>query len=376
MKNAIACAMLSLAALCGANVVAAAADTEQSSSDASSRLIPGLRVTARFTPNAIVSGQSTTFSWSARGGASFCEITGVPGLDFGGPSGSLVLTPTSDLQAYVFCEGPEDGQVGSASATLTVQSANTPPVVNTSFSPTSIYTGQSSTFSWSSQYATSCSSTGAVSVGSTAGSQSVSPASSTSVTVTCTGPGGSTSSTADLTVSPAPPAPPYVWGYANPSWLNSPGWAWIHWQSTNASYCNYGGPFGAIYNYFSFSSPVWITCYGPGGSASTVVWVTVSGFGANSATDGGSKAAAADVRHLGLDLTDRSLQHVAFEINGDGLTDLLVVDTTAREAYVVLNQNGRYVLARTISNVGRLQDIRGIRVPSAKGHLIEVDVSQ
>lgn len=375
MKSIIAFAMLSFAALFTADVATATDSAEHSSSGDSPRLLPGLRVTARFTPNAIVSGQSTTFSWSARGGASYCEITGVPGLDFADASGSFVLAPTSDLQATVFCEGPEDGLTGVASASLTVQSGNTPPLVNTSFSPASIYTGQSSTFSWSSQYATSCSSTGAVSVGATAGSQSISPASSTSVTVTCTGPGGSTSSTADLTVSPAPPAPPTVWAYASPNWLSAPGWTWIHWQSTNATYCSHGGPFGSTYQYFSFTSPIWITCYGPGGSGFAVVWVNVSNFGANSAADGASKAVA-DIRYLGLDLTDASLQHIAADIDGNGLSDLLVVDTVAREAYVVLNQNGRYLLAKTVSNVRQLQDVRSIRVPSAKGQLIEVDISQ
>lgn len=360
MKNVLVFVALSVAALATASPVNASDGMAERD-----RLQPGVRVIARFAPNTIVEGQSTTFSWRAPG-ASYCEISGVPGIEFGGPGGSLVLSPTTNLQANVFCEGDEDGAAGFGSASLTVQQGNTPPLVNASFSPASIYTGQSSTFSWSSQYATSCSSSGAVSVAATAGSSVLTPSSSQSVTVTCVGPGGQTSASANLTVSPPPPPAPLVFGFANPSWLNGPGWAWINWNSFNATSCSVGGPSGAYMRYFSWTSAEWIHCFGPGGTGSTAIWVTVSNFGVNGAA--GSKAmetTAPDLRDLGLDLAADTVSYSRGDFNGDGQDDLLVVDSAAREAHLLFGQGGRFpAVSKTVSDVNRLQDVIGVQVPA------------
>ena len=365
MKNLLVSLALSVAALAAASPVTASDVASDVMAGREDRL-PRVRVTARFTPNAILEGQSTTFSWSTTGGASFCDISGVPGISFGGASGSLVLSPTTSLQAQVVCEGPDDGLIGVGSATLTVQSANTPPVVNASFSPASIYTGQSSTFSWSSQYATSCSSTGAVSVATTSGSSVLTPSSSQSVTVTCVGPGGQTSASANLTVSPPPPPAPLVFGSASPSWLTGPGWVWINWYSYNATSCSRGGPSGAYMQYFSWTSAEWIYCYGPGGTGSTVVWVNVSTFGANGAADPKATATTApDLRVLGLDLSAATVSHSRGDFNADGQDDLLVVDSAAREAHLLFGQAGRFpAISKTVSDVNRLQDVIGVQVPA------------
>jgi hypothetical protein len=367
MKNALAFAALSLAAI-ASNTFAAGNEIN---------LPPGgrIRVTASFSPNAVLAGQSTTFSWNATGQVGFCDISGVPGINFGGASGSHTFTASTNLQANVTCEGNIDGAIGFANATLTVQNPNTPPVVNVSYSPASIYVGQSSTFSWSSQYASSCTSTGGVAVNSTAGSTSVSPGASQSTTVTCTGTGGSTSATANLTVSPQPPAPPYVTGYASPSWLQAPGYTWIHWNSTNANYCNLGGTWGTSYQYFSFTTARWVYCYGPGGTGSTAIWVHVSNF----ITSGEDKAAA-DVAtgadKLGIDLKSATVQHSAGDFNQDGQEDLLVVDIAARQAYVLLGKNGSYEIAKQIDGVDRIEDITGIHVPAGKDGDITLRLSR
>jgi hypothetical protein len=360
MKNVLVFLALSAATLATASPVIASDGMAERD-----RLLPGLRVTARFAPNTILEGQSTTFSWRAPG-ASFCEITGVPGIDFGGASGSLVLSPTTSLQANVFCEGVEDGAVGFGSASLTVQPGNTPPLVNASFSPASIYTGQSSTFSWSSQYATSCSSSGAVSVATTAGSSVLTPSSNQSVTVTCVGPGGQTSASANLTVSPPPPPAPVVFGSASPSWLNAPGWVWINWNSFNATSCSVGGPNGAYMRYFSWTSVEWIHCFGPGGTGSTAIWVHVSTFGVNGAAEAKTTATTApDLRGLGLDLTAATVSHSRGDFNADGQDDLLVVDSAAREAHLLFGQAGRFpAINKTVSDVNRLQDVIGVQVPA------------
>ncbi len=78
--------------------------------------------------------------------------------------------------------------------------------VTISASPSSITAGQSSTLQWSATNATSC---GApwMTAATTAGSQSVSPRTTTSYTVTCAGAGGSGSGSATVTVALPPPPP-------------------------------------------------------------------------------------------------------------------------------------------------------------------------
>jgi thermitase len=91
-------------------------------------------------------------------------------------------------------------------------SSSTPaPTVSLSASPSSIIAGQSSTLTWSSTNATSCTATGGWSgTRATSGSLAVSPTSNSTYTLTCTGAGGSASSSATVLVAPAtmPPATP------------------------------------------------------------------------------------------------------------------------------------------------------------------------
>lgn len=378
MKNLLASFVLSLAAFASVGVAIAADNVTLVGTSPKLPIGPGrVRVTARFTPNAIVAGSSTTFSWSTVGGASFCDITGVPGLDSGGPNGSFTLSPTTNLQANVSCEGSDDGLGGMANATLTVQPGNTPPVVTASFSPAAIYTGHSSTFSWSSQYATSCSSTGAVSVNATAGSQVLTPTTNQSVTVTCTGPGGQTSASANLSVSAAPPPPPQVYAWASPSWLSSPGPVWIDWTSNYATGCNYGGPIGSYFTYVYNTTTIWISCYGPGGTTSTVVWITVAYHANQSAANEAAKANAPDIRDLGIDLRAAEFSFARTDVNGDGQDDLLVVNSDAREAYLLLGVAGHFpVINKIVSDVGRLEDITQVQIPaSGKAQDIQIQVT-
>jgi outer membrane protein OmpA-like peptidoglycan-associated protein len=78
------------------------------------------------------------------------------------------------------------------------------PTVNLFASPTSINAGQSSTLSWSSTNATTCSAPWTTS-GASSGSQSVSPTTTTTYSITCTGAGGSASSSATVNVAAQAP---------------------------------------------------------------------------------------------------------------------------------------------------------------------------
>jgi hypothetical protein len=81
-----------------------------------------------------------------------------------------------------------------------LQSGGTPsPTVTLTANPTSITSGQSSTLTWSSTNATSCSGVN-FSPSGTSGSSSVSPTITTTYSLTCTGAGGSSSGSATVTV--------------------------------------------------------------------------------------------------------------------------------------------------------------------------------
>jgi len=80
------------------------------------------------------------------------------------------------------------------------------PTVTLSADPTSINKGDSSTLSWNSTNATQLTIAPEVGTVSAEGSTKVSPADSTTYTITASGPGGSANATARVTVStPAPP---------------------------------------------------------------------------------------------------------------------------------------------------------------------------
>ncbi len=84
------------------------------------------------------------------------------------------------------------------------QAATAKPTAKLSVNPTSIERGQSATLEWSTTDATSVNIEGVGSVA-TSGSQSVRPTQSTTYRLTATGPGGSETATARVTVTNPPP---------------------------------------------------------------------------------------------------------------------------------------------------------------------------
>lgn len=167
-------------------------------------------VTISVAPSSITLGSSAMLTWSSTNATS-CTASGAwSGTQ--ATSGTATETPTAaGSDTYTLsCTGA--GGTGSNSATLTV---NTPPAptVSISVDPTSISLGASSTLSWSSTNATSCTASGSWSgPESTSGSESVMPSTTGSDTYTldCTGAGGSKTESAILTVNP-PPAAAYIY---------------------------------------------------------------------------------------------------------------------------------------------------------------------
>jgi hypothetical protein len=227
---------------------------------------PSPTVTASFSPSAILSGQSTTLTWSSSNATS---CTGIPGNTL---NGSSVYNPTSSTNVTVTCTG--NGITVSATAILTVNPA--PPTVNVSFSPNPVVYGQNSLLTWSSTGATSCSGSP---TSATSGSMlyPITTQADWPYTVTCTGAGGSTSTTAILKVNPAPKAPTVTASFT-PKNIQSGQSATFIWSSTDATSCSSG--FNSTSGSLSFTPTSTmtqtVTCSGPGGSVSASDTVTVT----------------------------------------------------------------------------------------------------
>jgi hypothetical protein len=153
------------------------------------------------------------------------------------------------------------------------------PTASLSANPTSINAGLSSTLSWSSTIATSCTS-GNFAASGVSGSAVVRPSATTTYSITCSGNGGSATATTTVTVAAAPPPPPAPTASlsANPSSINAGKSSTLSWSSINATSCT-GGNFNAA---------------GISGSAVVTPSVTIT-YSIACAGNGGSAAAAATV---------------------------------------------------------------------------------
>lgn len=111
------------------------------------------------------------------------------------------------------------------------------PVVTFSANPSTISKGQSSTLTWSSTGATSCTSAGGFSTGgATSGSASVSPTTTSTYSITCSGTGGS-SPPASATVTVIVPTLSIT---ATPNRVVSGGSTSVTWNATNVKNCAVG----------------------------------------------------------------------------------------------------------------------------------------
>ena len=81
-------------------------------------------------------------------------------------------------------------------------SAPTPPTLNFAASPVSVTAGQSSTLTWNSANVTGCTASGGWTGDKTTnGTQAVTPAATTTYTLSCTGTGGTVQRSATVTVA-------------------------------------------------------------------------------------------------------------------------------------------------------------------------------
>ena len=263
-------------------------------------------ITFSANPTLLAPGGSITLTWNAANATS-CTASGGSGSDnWTGTepvtSSGTVVGPIATAGNYTYtltCTGT--GGTNSQSASVIVSSSPTPPIVTVdmSVSPQTITAGQSAVLSWTSTNASSCTASGSWSgteptSGSAVSTGTLSSAGLYSYTLACTGPAGSASSTATVTVNPAAAA---VTNFAaNPTTIATGQSTSLSWATTDATSCTAGGgtgsdgwtgseptsssglsvgPFATAGNY-TYS----LTCAGPGGTSTpSSVTVTVTSGG-------------------------------------------------------------------------------------------------
>jgi YVTN family beta-propeller protein len=152
---------------------------------------PTVSITAD--PQAIIQGQEVTISWtSANAETVFLDRMG-SNVD---ASGSFTDAPWETTTYTVTATGP--GGTATASVTVTVYE---PPDVTISADPSTIYAGRSSTLIWDSSNADHVSIDNGIGDVGPSGTLTVSPVQTTTYTITATGPGGTITDSATVTVS-------------------------------------------------------------------------------------------------------------------------------------------------------------------------------
>jgi hypothetical protein len=187
-------------------------------------------------PASITPGQSSTLLWQVTG-ADTISITDLGSVT---ASGSKAVSPSATT-AYVITATNSKGQV-TQTATLTVTAVVSPqtslPVINNfTVNPASITAGQSSTLLWQVTGADIVSITSLGSV-TASGSWALSPAASTTYTITASNAKGQVTQSATLTVTPVVPPPtslPVINNFiVNPASIAAGQASTLLWQVTGA----------------------------------------------------------------------------------------------------------------------------------------------
>jgi endoglucanase len=234
--------------------------------------------TQQFTA-AVSNSTNTAVTWQVNGATSGNATNGTINS-----SGLYTAPSTMPASASVSITAVSQAdQTKSATATLTITAPTPTPTVTLAVNPTSINSGASSTLTWSSTNATSCTASGGWSgAESTSGAQSVSPTATATYTLNCTGTGGSANASATVTVNAATPAPT-VTLTANPVTITAGGSSTLQWSTTNATSCTASGGWngseatsGTKSVTPSATTTYTLTCSGAGGSSDASATITVN----------------------------------------------------------------------------------------------------
>ena len=236
-------------------------------------IYPAPTVSISASPDTIQPGGSTTLSWTSSN-ADSAEINN--GIGSVPVNGSLTVSPAETTTYTITVTGPG----GTATASVTVTVTYPAPSVSISAAPDTIQSGGSATLSWTSSNADSATIDNGIGSVPVDGSITVSPAETTTYTITVNGPGGT--ATAGVTVTTVIHLPLTVNISANPETIQIGESAVLTWSSTNANSCviepNIGnvGINGSITVSPTETTTYTITATGPEGTATASAGVNVN----------------------------------------------------------------------------------------------------
>jgi len=168
--------------------------------------IPLPTVTISVDPLTIQAGQSFTLSWASTNAETATIDQGIGAVQ---TSGSRTITPTQTTTYTITVQGP--GGTAQASATITV--TNPYPTVEISANPAIIAKGGSTTLTWTSFSCQNASIDNGIGTVPLSGSVTVSPAATTTYTITVSGPLGVANAKATVAVqAPVQPQPEGAFG--------------------------------------------------------------------------------------------------------------------------------------------------------------------
>jgi Protein of unknown function (DUF4038)/Putative collagen-binding domain of a collagenase len=238
--------------------------------------VPAPTIAIAAAPDSVAAGQASTLTWSAVHATACTAAGGWAGSR--ASSGSQSVAPGTTTTYALTCTGAG----GNARDSVTVTVVPVPTVALTA-SPDTIAAGQTSTLTWTSTDATGCTAGGGWSGSrATSGSANVTPDSTTTYTLSCTGVGGSTGRSVTVAIS-STPAAPVVTLAASPDTVASGATSTLTWTSSNASGCSASGGWTGTKGTSgtqgvapTVTTTYTLTCTGTGGSTSTSVTVTVA----------------------------------------------------------------------------------------------------
>jgi hypothetical protein len=194
--------------------------------------------------------------------------------------------PAVHLGSFNFLGSTFSYNLPALSATtfiVTPGATSTAPTVTLSANPSNISTGQSSTLSWTSTNATSCTDSGGWSgTSGTSGSRSVNPMATTSYTLVCTGAGGTASASTTISLSTVSSLPGLKIS-GSPLSIVAGKSSTLTWASTNATACTASGGWSGNQSTNGnkvvtplINTTYTLSCSGAGGTATASTTVAVS----------------------------------------------------------------------------------------------------
>jgi hypothetical protein len=285
-------------------------------------------------------GDAITYAWT--------QIAG-PATSLSAPTAAKTTFTATDGQTYSFRLIVKDtlGAQGTAKVTVTTQASPVVRIVQFNATPASIDSGQSSTLLWQIDNADSAEIVGIGSVNAKTGTSSVSPAQTTTYTLTARNRSGSVNATAIVTV--AQPQQPAILNFqANPSGIASGQSSTLTWQTQNADQVSITGVGAVALSGSAGVSPTQTTTYtltasNKAGQVTATATVSVTTAPGKPPLIVGFSATASDVVVYNrttliwevVNATDVSISGIG-RVNVVGSQDIMPADTTT---YVLTASN-------------------------------------